>query len=205
MERHELERRRRLRSFVRVSIRDLMVKSRPHKHKPSVAGTAAASRKVSRLPPGSACRPGRAPRAHECTSWADCELADLEAAEDDAGRTGLWMRGHLIRRTIGDGDLAFFSTWCPAGTAIATLVAVEGASLGDRGRVRDRQDRAGARSLRFPLFLECGQALARVLGLGQQADLPFAERDRLFEGHRAHRLHRIKPAAQGGGRVGQHA
>jgi SRSO17 transposase len=32
----------------------------------------------------------------------------------------------VIRRTIADGDLAYFSTWCPAKTAIETLVAVEG-------------------------------------------------------------------------------
>ncbi len=32
----------------------------------------------------------------------------------------------LIRRHIADGDLAFFTTWCPAGTSIETLVAVEG-------------------------------------------------------------------------------
>jgi len=32
----------------------------------------------------------------------------------------------LIRRDIADGDLAFFSTWCPAGTDIAALVRVEG-------------------------------------------------------------------------------
>jgi SRSO17 transposase len=38
----------------------------------------------------------------------------------------LWTRGLLIRRTITDGELAYFSTWCPAGTGIATLVAVEG-------------------------------------------------------------------------------
>jgi SRSO17 transposase len=38
----------------------------------------------------------------------------------------LWTRGLLIRRRIADDDLAFFTTWCPAGTAIETLVAVEG-------------------------------------------------------------------------------
>jgi SRSO17 transposase len=32
----------------------------------------------------------------------------------------------LIRRSLNDGDLAFFSTWCPAGTPVETLVAVEG-------------------------------------------------------------------------------
>ena len=39
---------------------------------------------------------------------------------------GLWTRGLLIRRNIADGDLAFFSTWCPAGTGIEMLVRVEG-------------------------------------------------------------------------------
>jgi SRSO17 transposase len=58
--------------------------------------------------------------------WAYCELADLDAAEYDDGRTGLWTRGLLIRRNITDGDLAFFTTWCPAGTAIEALVKVEG-------------------------------------------------------------------------------
>jgi hypothetical protein len=32
----------------------------------------------------------------------------------------------LIRRNIADGDLASFTTWCPAGTTIETLVNVEG-------------------------------------------------------------------------------
>ena len=40
--------------------------------------------------------------------------------------SGLWTRGLLIRRRIADGDLAFFTTWCPAATSIETLVAVEG-------------------------------------------------------------------------------
>ena len=38
----------------------------------------------------------------------------------------LWTRGLLVRRKIADGDMAFFSTWCPAGTPIETLVKVEG-------------------------------------------------------------------------------
>ena len=58
--------------------------------------------------------------------WAYCELADLDAAEYDDNRSGRWTRGLLIRRHIADGDLAFFTTWCPAGTSIETLVAVEG-------------------------------------------------------------------------------
>ncbi len=58
--------------------------------------------------------------------WAYCELADLDAAEYDKAATGLWTRGLLIRRNMADGALAYFSTWCPAGTGIAKLVEVEG-------------------------------------------------------------------------------
>ena len=60
------------------------------------------------------------------SDWAYVELADLEAQESNEALTGLWTRGLLIRRTLADGALAFFSTWCPAGTPIATLVRVEG-------------------------------------------------------------------------------
>jgi SRSO17 transposase len=58
--------------------------------------------------------------------WAYCELADLDAAEYDEDKSGTWTRGLLIRRNIADGDLAFFTTWCPAQTGIETLVKVEG-------------------------------------------------------------------------------
>jgi len=58
--------------------------------------------------------------------WAYCELADLDASEYSAERRGTWTRGLLIRRTISNGDMAYFSTWCPAGTSIETLVKVEG-------------------------------------------------------------------------------
>ena len=51
---------------------------------------------------------------------------DLEAQELHDENKGLWTRGLLIRRTIADGDLAFFTTWQPAGTSIKTLVGVEG-------------------------------------------------------------------------------
>jgi SRSO17 transposase len=58
--------------------------------------------------------------------WAYLELADLHADEYDETKSGLWTCGLLIRRTISDGELAFFTTWCPAGTDIQALVAVEG-------------------------------------------------------------------------------
>ena len=58
--------------------------------------------------------------------WAYLELADLDAEEYNSSLAGLWTRGLLIRRTIANGDMAFFSTWCPLGTAIEILVKVEG-------------------------------------------------------------------------------
>src|SRR4029078_6333178 len=54
------------------------------------------------------------------------ELADLDASDYDNGQSGLWTRGLLIRRNLADGECAYFTTWCPAGTGIETLVAVEG-------------------------------------------------------------------------------
>ena len=65
----------------------------------------------------------KGPRLYD---WAYVELADIEASEDEEGRFGLWTRGLLIRRTIADQDLAFFSTWAPAGASIEKLGRVEG-------------------------------------------------------------------------------
>jgi SRSO17 transposase len=65
----------------------------------------------------------KGPRLHD---WAYIELADLEAGQYNDTFTGEWIRGLLIRRNIASSDLAFFSTWCPKGTPMAKLVAVEG-------------------------------------------------------------------------------
>ena len=69
---------------------------------------------------------GEGTKGARLCDWAYLELADLDIADYDASRSGFWTRGLLIRRGIADGDLAFFSTWCPAGTSIETLVKVEG-------------------------------------------------------------------------------
>jgi SRSO17 transposase len=69
---------------------------------------------------------GEGTKGERLYDWTYRELADLEAAEYDENRTGLWTRGLLIRRSISDGEPSFFSTWCPAGTGIATLAKVEG-------------------------------------------------------------------------------
>jgi SRSO17 transposase len=65
----------------------------------------------------------KGPRLHD---WCYLELADLEGGELNDDSHGLWTRGLLIRRHIANGDLAYFTTWCPAGTSIKTLVSVEG-------------------------------------------------------------------------------
>jgi len=65
----------------------------------------------------------KGPRLHD---WCYLELADLAADEFNEANHGLWTRGLLIRRNITDGEFAYFTTWCPAGTSIETLVNVEG-------------------------------------------------------------------------------
>ena len=69
---------------------------------------------------------GAGSKGERLFDWAYLELADLDGAEYHETLAGLWTRGLLIRRNIADSDLAFFATWCPAGTAMETLVAVEG-------------------------------------------------------------------------------
>jgi SRSO17 transposase len=94
--------------------------------KPPVAGTAEA---IARALPASAwarLSAGEGTKGARLHDWAYLELADLEAAEGDDRLSGPWTRGLLVRRSIADGELAFFATWCPAGTGIETLVAVEG-------------------------------------------------------------------------------
>lgn len=59
--------------------------------------------------------------------WAYLELADNDPEEIGAPPgLGTWTRGLLVRRRPSDGELAFFTTWCPVGTRVETLVRVEG-------------------------------------------------------------------------------
>ncbi len=61
--------------------------------------------------------------------WAYLELADLDADQFNPTLPGAWTRGLLIRRSLADGEHAYFTTWCPAGTGIGTLVHVEGTQV----------------------------------------------------------------------------
>jgi SRSO17 transposase len=69
---------------------------------------------------------GEGSKGERLYDWAYGELADLDVSAYNKTLSGLWTRGLLIRRNLSDGELAFFSTWCPAGTGIAALVTVEG-------------------------------------------------------------------------------
>jgi len=94
--------------------------------KPLLAGTAEAI--AAELDPSAWQRlsAGSGTKGERLYEWAYCELADLGPGDYGATWTGLWTRGLLVRRSLTDGERAYFSTWCPAGTGIATLVAVEG-------------------------------------------------------------------------------
>ncbi len=76
---------------------------------------------------------GHGTKGERLYDWAYCPLADLDAAEYDAPVPGPWTRGLLIRRSLADGERAYFTTWCPQGTSIETLVRVEG----ERWRVEE--------------------------------------------------------------------
>ena len=134
--------------------------------KPPVAGTAAEI--ASALDPSAWRRlsAGAGAKGERLFDWAYLELADLEAAEYNQSLSGLWTRGLLIRRNIADGELAFFATWCPAGTPVAVLVSCGRTALGHRGRLRDGQKRTRSRPQRDPLLAWLASArLARHAGL----------------------------------------
>jgi len=110
--------------------------------KPLVAGTAETI--ANGLAPSAWMRlsAGDGTKGARLYDWAYCELADLDGADDD--HTGVWTRGLLIRGSLSDGERAYFTTWCPAGTPLATLVAVEGR----RWSIEDAFETATSRSTR---------------------------------------------------------
>ena len=72
---------------------------------------------------GGVCRPAPEPKDHDCIDWCYLELADLQGEDSNHHSQVLWTRGLLIRRNIANGDLAYFTTWCPAGTQSRHLSA----------------------------------------------------------------------------------
>jgi SRSO17 transposase len=65
----------------------------------------------------------KGPRLYD---WACLELADLDAEEVGGPEPGTWTRGLLVRRSLSDASLAYFTTWCPTGTSLDVLAGVEG-------------------------------------------------------------------------------
>ena len=66
----------------------------------------------------------KGPRLYE---WAYLELAEAAAdVADTPASATVWTAALLVRRRLGDGELAYFLTRCPQGTPLAVLVAVEG-------------------------------------------------------------------------------
>ena len=94
--------------------------------KPAVAGAAEAIARGLEPAAWRRLSAGEGTKGPRLSDWAYLELADLDAGEYRRGAAGLWTRGLLIRRGLADGGCAYFATWCPAGTTMETLVAVEG-------------------------------------------------------------------------------
>ena len=94
--------------------------------KPEVAGAAEAIAQGLAASAWHRLSAGEGTKGARLYDWAYLELADLKAGAFGSQTPGLWTCGLLIRRNIADGEQAYFSTWCPAGTGIETLVAVEG-------------------------------------------------------------------------------
>ncbi len=94
--------------------------------KPAWSGTAAEI--ATGLPPSACVRlsAGAGTKGPRLYDWAYLELADQGTDEVGCPEPGPWTRGLLIRRSLADQSLAFFTTWCPKGTPLATLVRVEG-------------------------------------------------------------------------------
>ena len=93
---------------------------------PPLAGTAETLARALDAAAWKRLSAGEGTKGARLHDWAYVELADLDAAACDGPLPGSWTRGLLIRRDPGDGDMAFFSTWCPTGTGIEALVRVEG-------------------------------------------------------------------------------
>ena len=94
--------------------------------KPDVSGTAEAIMQGLDASAWRRLSAGEGTKGPRLDNWAYLDLADLDASDYDSGQSGLWTRGLLIRRNLADGECAYFTTWCPTGTGIETLVAVEG-------------------------------------------------------------------------------
>ena len=91
-----------------------------------MSGTAEAVAKDLDAPAWQRLSAGPGTKGPRLYDWSYLELATFDAAEFNTALSGAWIRGLLVRRSLADGNLAVFTTWCPAGTTAETLVQVEG-------------------------------------------------------------------------------
>src|ERR1700720_181931 len=82
----------------------------------------------------------KGPRLHD---WCYLELADLEGEESNHHSQVLWTRGLLIRRNIANGDLAYFTTWCPA---LRSRHLSASRAIAGRSRIASRQPKTSSGS-----------------------------------------------------------
>jgi SRSO17 transposase len=69
---------------------------------------------------------GAGSKGRRLFDWAYLPLVTLRPdALDAALNQSLWTCGLPVRRSLSDGALAYFTTWCPAGTPVERLVMVE--------------------------------------------------------------------------------
>lgn len=69
---------------------------------------------------------GHGTKGERIYDWLWCPLAELQGADYIPADDRVWIRGLLVRRNPVDGDLAYFTVWCPSGTTLEKLVQVEG-------------------------------------------------------------------------------
>jgi len=99
-----------------------------HSWRPDVMWVGEAREIIKTLPDETWVRrsAGHGIRGERWYDWLYCPMADLQASEYSDTLTGTWTRGLLVRRNPADGDLRYFTTWCPQETSLETLVRVEG-------------------------------------------------------------------------------
>lgn len=99
-----------------------------HSWRPDVMWVGEAREIIKTLPEDAwiRCSAGHGTKGERWYDWLYCPMADLQVSEYSDTLSGTWTRGLLVRRNPADGDLRYFTTWCPHGTPLETLVQVEG-------------------------------------------------------------------------------
>jgi SRSO17 transposase len=111
--------------------------------KPEVAGTAEEIAKGLDPSAWQRLSAGEGTKGPRLYDWAYLELADLDAEQYGGSATGTWTRGLLIRRSLANGECAYFTTWCPVGTTPS-----KGSAGSSRTRSRPRRMNSASTTMR---------------------------------------------------------